>query len=232
MLMPQASEHEPFVHHAIVAIGALSKVSRDGRNFHAHQANGFRRDPDSEFAREYRYALSHYDKALKGMRKAMEAGIKDLRSALLACLLAFCIETLQGRQGPACALAARGLELFNNKNIDYRRGISDLETRQNVLEEDLVHGFASLDIHVLFFLDDRPLTEHQRVIDDVNLMLKTMPAEFESIIEAGHWWHKITRRDMHFKAKAQIIGKAAALGGERAESGWTETADFSAGQVP
>jgi len=230
--MPQASEHEPFVHHAIVAIGALSKVSKDGRNFHAHQARGFRRDPESEFAQEYRYALVHYDKALKGMRKAMEAGIKDLRSALLACLLAFCIETLQGRQGPACALAAKGLELFNNKNLEYRRDISDPETRRNSLEEDLVHGFTGLDIHVLFFLDSRPLTEHQRIIDNLNLELESMPSDFENISDAGHWWHKITRRDMHFNGKAQIIGQAAELGGEKPESGWTETADFSAGQVP
>jgi hypothetical protein len=109
MVLPQASEKESFIHHAIVTIGALSKISKEARNF---RCQSICRENGDKFAEEYTYALSHYDKALKRMVKAMEAGNQDFRTALLACLLAFCMETLQGRQGPACALAIRGIELL------------------------------------------------------------------------------------------------------------------------
>jgi len=227
--MPQASEKEPFIHHAIVAIGALSKVSKDARDFHCQNIC---REWGSNFAEEYTYALSHYDKALKGMVKAMEAGIQDLRIALLACLLAFCMETLHGHQGPACALAIRGMELFNNQTIDYESSIPEKQPRPQPLEDELVHAFADLDIHVLFFLDDRPLALHQRIIDHVNLVLKSMPPEFEDLAEAGRYLLRITRRNMHFKSNAQVIGKADGLAGERGGSGWTDAAEFSAGRVP
>jgi len=40
------------------------------------------------------------------------------------------------------------------------------------------------------------------------------------------------KRNLHFKAKAQIVGKAAELGGEIQNPGWSDTADFEAGVVP
>lgn len=160
------------------------------------------------------------------MIKAKNAGKQDEKNGLLACLLSFCMETLLGRQGPACALAIKGLELFKNRVGDYsENGPSH--------ENALAFAFASLDIHVLFFLDTRPLALHMRVMDEINYVLMTMPLEFENLIEAGRYWQRITRRDMHFKAKARIIGDAASLGGATSlPTGWTESAEFASGQVP
>jgi hypothetical protein len=55
----------------------------------------------SRFQVEHQYALQQYEKALKGMRRAIENGEHDLRNALLACLLSFSMESLQGRQSPS-----------------------------------------------------------------------------------------------------------------------------------
>jgi hypothetical protein len=42
----------------------------------------------------------------------------------------------------------------------------------------------------------------------------------------------IMRRNFHFRAKAQSIGKAAELGGAREVSAWNDTADFPSGEIP
>jgi hypothetical protein len=42
----------------------------------------------------------------------------------------------------------------------------------------------------------------------------------------------IMRRNFHFRARAQLEGKAAELAGARERSGWDGTADFASGEVP
>jgi hypothetical protein len=46
------------------------------------------------------------------MRDAIAEGEKDMRKALLACILVFCFETLSGKPGAAIANVASGLTLL------------------------------------------------------------------------------------------------------------------------
>lgn len=77
-LIPQMSEREPFVRHAISAIGALGK---HGQSRHL-QRNVPLTNPGSEY---YQYALKLYGKSLQGMREAIAAGRHDIRIAMIAC---------------------------------------------------------------------------------------------------------------------------------------------------
>ena len=64
-IVPQSGEAEPFIVHAIVALGALSKSQT------THWLRGSSQDPlviDSH----HQYALIQYGKALRGMRLAIE----------------------------------------------------------------------------------------------------------------------------------------------------------------
>jgi len=138
---------------------------------------------------EHRYALAQYEKALKGMRRAIELGEHDLRNALLACLLSFSIESLQGRQSPACSLASSGVALFHEWIGKAKPGLTTRASpNEHVIENDLVQAFAGLDIHVAFFLDTRPLELHQRIIDDTAMILQSMPASFDTLCEARTYW--------------------------------------------
>jgi len=164
------------------------------------------------------------------MRKALELGKHNVRDALIACLLAFCFETLQGRQGPACALASSGMELFYKWRDENESSKSS--TARQALEDDLIYAFGSLDLQVLLFLDQRPLDLHQKAINKYNQALRLMPLKFSSLKAVCSCWQLIMKRNLHFKAKAQIMGKAADLGGEIQDPGWPDTADFDAGAVP
>lgn len=228
-LVPQASELEPFVRHAMVAIGAITKISKDARIL---KSSGQVDCKKHNLDLEHQYALKQYDKALKGMRDATARGEHDLRTALIACLLAFCFETLQGRQGPACALAVSGLTLFYQRDDLHDMSFSGLSRSSYFLEEELVNAFASLDIQVLFFLDVRPLPMHQRTINDATEALKLMPLKFSSLDEVRFFWQIIIRRNFHLKAKAQLVGKSAELGGKRESLTWADTADFPPGEIP
>jgi hypothetical protein len=88
-IIPEACEAEPFVRHAVVAIAALSKINTNSGG----QAN--------TRALDYEYALKQYSKALRGMRLSIASGKHDMRNALLACILVFCFESLQGNPGVA-----------------------------------------------------------------------------------------------------------------------------------
>jgi len=61
---------------------------------------------------DVRVALKEYDKALKGMRKAIENRRHDIRTALVACLLVFCFESLQGNPNAAVSNTQSGLTLL------------------------------------------------------------------------------------------------------------------------
>ena len=205
-LVPQASEVEPFVRHAIVAIGAIANISRDARGFLMSGKGNYK---NQNLDVEHQYALKQYDKALKGMRDAMMRGDHDPRTALIACLLAFCFETWEGRQGPGCTLASSGFTLLHQPNSGHDVCLWNPSKSSHFLETELVNSLASLDIQVLFFLDERPLAIHQKSINDATEALKLMPLHFSTLDEARFFSQTIVRRSFHFKAKAQSLGKAA-----------------------
>ena len=101
----------------------------------------------------------------------------------------FCFETLQGRQGPASAIATSGLGLFLDYISDYgNKSETLLSPSYCALEDDLVQAVGSLDLHVASFLDQRPLAIHQRVIDETEAAILRMPSIFLDLVEARNYW--------------------------------------------
>lgn len=134
----------------VVAVAALSKVTSDSDQKLILDGIG---EESCRLRQEHQYALKNYKKALRGMRKAIDSGEHDLRNAMLACLLFFSIENLQGRQSPACSLASSGVALFHDWIGKDKAGLTTRSSsNEHVIENDLVQAFAGLDIHVAFFL--------------------------------------------------------------------------------
>jgi hypothetical protein len=199
-LIPQTGETEPYIKHAIVAIAALSK-SRTSPD----------RDRDQTPDPHHQYALSQYSKALKGMRDAIYNNEYSLRKALMACLLVFCLESLQGHQVSASAHASSGVNLVYQWSIQQskpekrRPGQCAQEAR---LEEDLYYAFVGLDLQALLFLDSRPAQIHQSFQEGMNRAIQLMPTAFSSLKECYTYWQVIMRRNFHFAAaaRAEVLG--------------------------
>jgi len=196
-LVPQASELEPFVGHAVVAIGALSK-------FQAERANG----GFMKTNQHHQYAMFQYGKALQGIRGALAKGTSSMRSTMISCLLVFSFESMQGRQAAAARSGASGLRLlYENYTPTFGRKppIEDhQQITNNTMEFDLRRVFAEIDLQVLCFLDTRTKEEHDNLKDDINFLLQSMPAEFDNLPECYYYWQLIMRRNLHFSATTRI----------------------------
>ena len=195
-LIPQASELEPFVRNAVVAVGALAKLSKDRKK------SALKSFPTHPSGSDSTYALKKYDESLRGMREAIKNGEQDFRKALIACLLVFCFESLQGNLGSAVANAASGLMLFYQFVSKYKPTLIPYappkELEKNILDGDLKHAYAGLDLHVLYYKDTRPLSIHRTFITHLNMHIHSMPTTIPDSGEARDYWLTITRRNYHF----------------------------------
>jgi len=229
-LIPQASETEPFVRQMTVAIGALCPMSKDAK-----------RDNEMPYKRsetlEYTYALQQYQKALQGMRAAIANGEHDMRKALIACILVFCFESLQGRLGPAVMHAQSGLMLLHQWiKTHLVPQVPPFMSKQWLLygiDEDIMDAFSALDLHVLFFLDKRSTFVRECLITAGNTHIQEMPVKFGSLQEARVFWVLIMRRNCHFVRLALEASKLTELCGpwnENSETPWAGDANMMPGE--
>ncbi|PVH74651.1 hypothetical protein DL98DRAFT_603390 [Cadophora sp. DSE1049] len=220
-LIPQISEVEPFVRHAVIAIGALGKESRFNRQ--KKQLGSLTQGSD------YQYALQQYDKSLRGMREAIAAGQHDLRKALIACLLVFCFEGMLGNQAAAAIHAQRGLMLLHQwttGNNPFGKPFQTQKAWQDQLfEEDLLEAFNALDSQVLLFIDTRDKSVHSQIKTSQNSIIQSMPREFTSLSQARQFWQLIMNRNYHFCKSIQHTDMVK-LKEERKDSEWEGSVDM------
>jgi hypothetical protein len=120
-IIPQAVESEPIIRHAVVAVAALNKSRID-----AAQGLG-KSNP------HHQYALLQYGKALKKIRDTLTSGVQDPRRSLMACLLVFCLESLQGYQRSASNQASVGVALLVRWCLEDKGKLTNLKK----IEDDI-----------------------------------------------------------------------------------------------
>jgi hypothetical protein len=221
VLIPQISEIEPFVRHAVIAIGALSAQQKP----QSHQGS----PRPAWHASDYQLALREYGKAIRGMREAIENGQHDLRKALLACLLVFCFESMIGNQVSATIHAESGWMLLHEwsmrKNPSGKPWLTDKAWDENVLERDLLEAFSALDLQILLFIDNRSKAVHQQVKAAQNRLVEMMPQEFYNLDLAKQFWRLIMNRNYHFNKSMQPVDLER-IQEERAETLWEGSANM------
>lgn len=225
-LIPQTSETEPFIRHAVIAIGALEKQRRSQ---YQPRPMGVSYPAD-----DYQYALKQYDISLRCMRHAIACGKQDLQKALIASLLVFCVESMLGNQAAAALHAERGLMLLRpwkvgNQSYGKKSRIENV-SREHISEGDLLETFDSLDLQVLLFIDNRNYEVRQRTIVGLNLMIEAMPLKFETLKEARRFWQLIFNRNCHFSQSIKSMG-VKGIQKEMQEQGWEGSANFSKGEI-
>lgn len=205
-LIPQACETQPFVRHVVVAIAALSKINAESSI------------QESIGTPEYLYALNQYSKSLRGMRLSVENGIQDMRNALLACILVFCFETLQGNPGTAAAHARSGLMLLHlwmQEHLDKKVPFYEVgDWTEFQINREIMSSFAQLDAQIFWFMDARPEWVHHIAIEQSNAVLKRMPARLSNINEVRLYGCLMLRRNYRFVLLALAASKSKELGEE------------------
>lgn len=193
-LIPHAGEMQPYIKHAIIALGALSKSYSESEApalSNPHQI----------------YAFKAYGKALKGMRE--ELRLDDISNSVVACLLVSSFESMQGHQAAASMHAASLVSVLYEQwsaNVIKPQAcaVSPLTVHKKSMEEDLLTAFSGLDIQALMFADQRHAEIHMGMKDAINNAVPLMPYEFESLLDCRAWWEFIMRRNLHFVAIAPV----------------------------
>lgn len=189
-LIPQASESEPYVGQALVALGAFCKErTSNGIEAFLHRQHG----------------LDQYGKALVGMRQTLNGSSYNPRKALIACLLVYSIESIQGHLATAAAHAASGENLLYDVMLDKNTdSLQPLSCQQDpTIDDDLCRAFSDLDLQALCVIDRRSSKLHERRTRDLNHLLLSMPSSFSSLKECHDWWKIIMRRNFHWIATAR-----------------------------
>jgi hypothetical protein len=194
-LIPQSSEAESYIRHAVVAVGAMNKTLKYMR-INNEGCNQLCDNPD------YIYALEKYDKALRGMRDAIKEGKVNVRNAFFACLLVFCFESLSGKPAAAAANAVSGLMIIYPWLVECGTASSTntfkSRCQEHHIDEDMITTLIGLDLHVVFFIDQRTKPIHQTYIASLNMVIDTIPEELPSLQAARGFWSTIMSRNYHF----------------------------------
>jgi hypothetical protein len=215
-LILQTSRQEPFVRHAVVAIGAISKsIQIDPSLNRAYKPVGSTKQQKEMANLHRKFAFLEYSKSLKEIKDIISNGNFSPRQALLASLLSFCFENFLGNRPVALYHAQAGHQILQTwmsehpHNISHNVGISS--PVPHVVEDDLVHAFAQLDLQILTIADARGYKFHDSLKHLGNDTVASMPAIFKDINEARVYWNIVMARSYHFLLTAWEISRSEEL---------------------
>ncbi|KUJ15389.1 uncharacterized protein LY89DRAFT_619298 [Mollisia scopiformis] len=219
----QASNSEPFVRDTLSAIGALSSC---GRKWAKNLPAGKKSTDGIQVTPQYRFALQQYGNAVNRMRKKLasyanrtdssqETKDRNLRTALIACLLVICFEGLQGNYFQGLQHASSGHAILHEWLSEHQAlepnppssssiakpGLGS--PQPHLIEDELIHVFSRLDLQIMSFVDARPPSLHSKLKSEGTSTIANMPNSFTSLTSARLYWELIQRRTSHF------IGDAA-----------------------
>ncbi|KAE8453524.1 hypothetical protein EG329_010385 [Mollisiaceae sp. DMI_Dod_QoI] len=222
-LLLQAGQHQAFIRHAIITIGALNRSMKKVDMRTSPTPTG--RKPsivptvmeDPNATRIHAFALEHYGKFLQGAKSNIALTKEQgRRMAMIACLLVVCIENMQYQYQSALSHAQKGLLL-----LDELRDTSPASASRNqdglsspvpdIIEDELVQQFNRMELAVMGMYDARVPSEHRKLKQEGYTSIKDMPERFTTIEQARLYLDLIMRRTFHFMASALADDQAAYL---------------------
>ena len=206
-LVLQTARHEPFVRHAIVAIGAIKKAQIDPRRSTRHQ--------DEMANLHRRFAFLEYSKSLKAMKDIISHADLSPRQALLASLLSFCFENSLGNRPVAMYHAQAGHQILQTWMFEHPHSLSHnvglSSPAPDIVEDELVHAFTQLDLQILTVADARGQGFHDSLKHRGNDTIANMPEIFNGVQEARLYFNIVMTRSYHFLLTAWEISRSAEL---------------------
>jgi hypothetical protein len=201
-IIPQAGESETFIAHTIAALGALSLSHTMSKNsLSSSQAMSVTAKADPH----YQYALKQYGKGLNLMRRGLQEKLWGrTRTALIASLVIFCVESLLGDPDSASIHASRSMSLLYQWVPQHAVRDKHL-CAQDAFEEALYPAFPGLDLQAMLHLDHRPPSLHYRFQKYLSDGLEDSPKTFTNINDCIIGGQLLLRRTLHFIAASRIL---------------------------
>jgi Fungal specific transcription factor domain len=206
-LVLHASENEPSIRHAVIAIGALDMALEEAAEPQSRLAALHIGDEGSKPVSHHQFALQQYAKAIKRMRETLSEPRKDMRNTLIACLLFVCFETFLGNNEVALNETKSGFKLIsgwlpqfvNQSSLRHDPMQGSRSRVPYVIEDELIRAFARLDIVAMMFANEELEVPAQRR-PNILEVCRLMPETFLSVEEAKMYWDLMWRQTLKYIA--------------------------------
>ncbi|KAE8454290.1 hypothetical protein EG329_005215 [Mollisiaceae sp. DMI_Dod_QoI] len=187
----QASETDPWIRHAVTAIGAL--------NF----KDWIKKDNEKD---RLQFAYREYDMAIVGLRKASSEGQADTRTKLLACILFACFEAYHGNIETATGQVFAGVELmeqYTKRRLQPPSStnayVQPRTTRLPPLDKEIVETLMSLEIQSASVFDGQSADKHRERMKRFGVTVERMPSEFTTVKQASWMLNRILLWGIHVR---------------------------------
>lgn len=179
-LLLQASHSEPAILHAIIALGSLHEIYREG---------GAVLLGNAEMSAKRQFALQQSNKAIGHLTKpSTSSRPRSEEAILMSCLLFVCLETFQGNHNGALAHLESGLKILGSMGFDRPDLDTDLiSTRGRTLDHHtLIPLFSHLDMQASTYFPRRHLY-CESLLEDQDLSTESLiPKQFSTMTEANN----------------------------------------------
>ncbi|KAF7934807.1 uncharacterized protein EAE98_002852 [Botrytis deweyae] len=142
-LILAASTKKPSLRHAVIALGALHE---DFSRKRLQSAPSFENQ-------NTQLALSQYSKAIGALRRSLSHGKEEPLTALMACILFVCFDSLRGYYESAMVHLQSGLGIL--------RDIRKSSTRNQIIEEKIAPLFRRLSLQSIIYVETK--SKHDKI---------------------------------------------------------------------
>jgi hypothetical protein len=189
----QATEQEPFIRHAVIALGALNKsveVQIERSAFSLGRVHG-----DTA---HYEAAYREYGKSIRGIRKACEEQRRSKRTILIACLLAICFEYFHGNVASAMAHIRSGIKLINEWfwSIIHLASIDQNHLLPGIIEDELVCVFSRLEVDVFTWYEAEQVPMNPDLAKLAIEIIQAIPSQGFANINSARKYFDIMLREV------------------------------------
>lgn len=184
LILPQFTEAEPALRHAVIALGALN------RNFEESQVN-----PE---APDYSFPVQQCNRAIANLRRRLDAdSSRHIETALITCIIFVSFAFLQGDTPAACRLLYGGEKLMKNWKQDPKPHYN-----HSGLKSTLTRVFFRIQIHAMTCADPEMFGEFEyspNKLVSVLSLSRGLSEPFDSIETASSLlfsigWESLQRR--------------------------------------
>lgn len=199
----QASEMEPCVRHAVIAIGTLDFSKRGleaGEPQRVQRESNHVAKPELVDASRLEFAYREYGKAISCLKTTIAEKKLSIRTSLITSLLFACFEAYHGNSDAAAAQVYAGIEVMElySKKRKIQSSKPDIPTPPPI-DHDIVDMFSLLEIQATSWGDKRSSTLHLQRMRDCEAAVGEIPREFKDIGQAQSSLFMISLRGIHLR---------------------------------
>ena len=196
----QAAQHEPSIHHAVVALASLSETLLRNKAEHENEEEKEREHTPEPFA------IKQHSKAISSLSKNLRDGKEQCSEVvLITCALFICFEMFQNKHESALGQISSGAYVFLDWHSKKGGASSNSRGISSKLALQLQHIFERLMLQAILFIETKP-QEWYFLIPTFTPAMPSIPSIFKTMEEARDCLNNCLCSIYHGAMACQLYG--------------------------